>query len=177
MTQEHMTNDQYVALGKLFAAHSFMTRNIIGVLGHLARHEPEITAVVYPFVTPFERVKLCIRLLEWDSQHSGVSANAYQKLDSALRGVLDKMLVEFSMTELGIDISAWLENESEPWESFTLSVDPADLQRVALGLFSQTADLLASMAVYLAEREAKQDRLAVESSPGRDSDALAVASP
>src|ERR1700728_4254888 len=126
-----MTNDQYVALGRLLAAQSFMTRNVIGVLGHLVQNEPEVTAAFYPFIAPSDRVRLCIHLLEVDSQRHSVSAAAYQKLDSALRGVLDKMLVEFDIP-VNLDIAGWLENNSDPWGSITLAVDAPDLERLAL---------------------------------------------
>jgi hypothetical protein len=171
-----MTDDKYVALGKLFAAHSWAMRNITGVLGELVRNEPEVTAAICPYVTPTDRVRLCIRLLEWDCQRSGVSAAAYQKLDLALRGVLDKMLVEFSLSELGIDITAWLQNTSDPWGSCTLSVDAVDLERVALALFLQTVDLLASVAGYLSERDANAERARVESSLCLADDAANLAS-
>jgi hypothetical protein len=155
-----MTDDQYIALGKIFAAHSFMTRNVVGVLGHLVENPPKVTGVLYPFIAPADRVRLCIHLLELDAQNHRVTAAAYQRLDTALRGVLDKMLVEFSMPDVGMDFQKFVRDDATPWDSLTLDVDPLDLECGASDIFSQAAELLASVAVYLDKRTGKNEETA-----------------
>jgi hypothetical protein len=68
------------------------------------------------------------------------------------------MLVEFSMPELGLDVEKWIHDDTDPWNSLTLDVDPIELERGALGLFSQTADLLAAVAAYLDERKSRNEQ-------------------
>jgi hypothetical protein len=148
-----ISNEQFVALGKLLAAHSWLNNTIIGVLGRLldGNREEAVLALVN-FHKPVDRVFLSLRLLETNALQFGISTGVYQNLETTLRETLTLVSDGFCVDEVEVDIGKWLENEAAPWQAVSLTKDVVDLETSADLVFNLGGVLLKALAGYVAER-------------------------
>jgi hypothetical protein len=151
-----MANDeQWIALGKLLAAHSLLRSNVTVALFRLLGGDagPEPIGVLMGYLNPTDQALAALRLWEERSKNGNFSAKAFHELRGSLAKALDLSTSDFRVFGLNFDLVLYLDRKTEAWSCLNVTLEAEELDRMASECFEAAISLQAALFCLISDEE------------------------